>query len=77
MTSSKSTKLSENVDMGDVLPSVKILKNSTWIPLDSTHIKSEFFRRRMTSLIPRRRHTLERKPIFRTKKRSRTKKFNF
>jgi hypothetical protein len=38
-----------------VISSVNILKNSTWIPLDSTHIKSEFCRRRMISRIPRRR----------------------
>jgi hypothetical protein len=44
MTSSKSTKLSENIDMGDVISS-----------LESTHIKSEFCRRRMTCRIPCRR----------------------
>jgi hypothetical protein len=40
-------------DMADVISSVKISKNSTWIPLDSTHINSQFCRRRMTSRIPR------------------------
>jgi hypothetical protein len=38
MTSSKSTKVSENIEMADVISSVKISKNSTWIPLDNTHI---------------------------------------
>jgi hypothetical protein len=42
-------------DMADVISSVTISKNSTWIPLDSTHINSQFCRWRMTSRIPRRR----------------------
>jgi hypothetical protein len=42
-------------DMADVISSVKISKNSTWIPLDSTHINAQFCRRRMTSRIPLRR----------------------